>query len=146
MRPVFVAAAAVLISVLALSSAAVAVQNAVLYGTVYDSNAKPMAGVGVLPENQALSVRRVTLTSPDGSCTIAEVQPAEGYKVTASVGGKKIDAREGIVVNIGDERVIVPPLREQVLGTRNDIIPKVVEKGVTTERVSSAMSAVITGD
>src|ERR1044071_4032505 len=147
MRHVCVLVIRVLLLVMALSTTSAAVQNAVLYGTVYDSNAKPMAGVVVLLENQALSVTRVTITSSDGSYTIPEVQPAEGYKVTASVGGKKIDARDGIVVNIGDERVIVPPLREQVIaGTKNDIVTKSVEKGVTTERVSSSISAVITGE
>src|ERR1041384_489215 len=55
--------------------------------------------------------------------------------------------RARLVANIGDERVIVPPLREQVIaGTKNDIVTKSVEKGVTTERVSSTISAVITGE
>ena len=138
---------------LLVSTSALAVQNAVLYGTVYDRAGKPMAGVVILLENAQIGAQRVTVTVGDGSYTIAEVQPAEGYRVTASVGGKKIDVREGIVVNIGDERVIVPALHEQVigasgsgLGASGEVVPKAVEKGVTTELVSSAVSAVISGE
>lgn len=124
--------------------AAAAIQNAVLYGTVYDTAGKPMAGITVLLENPSLSLARVTITSPDGSYTIAEVPPAEGYRVTASRSGQKIDVRDGIVINVGDERVIVPPLRERVAGATTDAAPLPIEKGLNTERISASNSAVIT--
>ncbi len=126
--------------------ASAAIQNAVLYGTVYDTAGKPMAGVTVLLENPSLSLARVTITSPDGTYTIAEIPPAEGYRVTALRSGQKIDVREGIAVNVGDERVIVPPLREQVVGTAREAVPKAVEKGLVTERMTAANSGVITGE
>ena len=72
-----------------------------------------MPGVSVSLDNPSLGFARTTTTGSDGSYNFAEVPPAEGYKLTASRGGAKIDIRSGITVNVGDERVILPPLKEQ---------------------------------
>ncbi len=125
-----------------------ATQNAVVYGTVYDSAGSPMAGVSVTLENPALGFTRATTTGSDGSYNFAEVPPAEGYRLTAAKGGKKLDIRAGITVNVGDERVILPPLKEQAATTA---AAPVVEKkaegaAVTNETVSTSMSGVITGE
>src|SRR4051812_23557049 len=101
--------------VLATSSAFAATQNAVVYGTVYDSTGTPLPGASVSLDNSSLGFSRSTTTGSDGSYNFAEVPPAEGYRLSASRGGNKIDIRSGITVNVGDERVILPPLKEQAV-------------------------------
>ncbi len=88
-------------------------QNAVVYGTVYDAQGNPMAGVTVTLDNAAFNFSRTTTTGSDGSYNFAEVPPADNYRITASRNGNKLDVRSGISVNVGDERVILPPLKEQ---------------------------------
>src|SRR6266852_4189784 len=89
-----------------------ATQNGTVYGTVYDASGNPMQGVTVTLENSALGFSRSTITAADGSYNFAEVPPAHGYRITATNGSKKLDARSGITVNVGDERAILPPLGE----------------------------------
>src|SRR5262249_25846690 len=101
-----------------------ATQNAVVYGTVYDSAGDPMGGVSVTLENPALGFARSSTTGSDGSYNFAEVPPAEGYKLTAAKGGKKLDIRAGITVNVGDERVILPPLKEQAVAATAPVVEK----------------------
>lgn len=129
---------------LCAATAFAASQNAVLYGTVYDAGAAPLAGVTVTLENPAIGFSRTTTTASDGSYSFSEVPPATGYKLTAAQGGKTIDIRGSITVNVGEESVIAPPLKAQAT-------PAVVEKtaqemAVTTEKVATAQSGVITGD
>ncbi|HEV2021364.1 MAG TPA: TonB-dependent receptor, partial [Terriglobales bacterium] len=124
-----------------------ATQNAMLYGTVYDAAGNPMAGATVILENPALGFTRTTTTGSDGSYNFAEVPPAEGYRVTAAKGGTKLDIRAGITVNVGDERVILPPLKEQAATAAAPVVEKKAEaSAVTNEMVSSTVSGVITGD
>src|SRR5262245_10248006 len=126
-----------------------ATQNAVVYGTVYDSTGSPLAGVSVTMENAAIGFTRTTTTDADGSYNFAEVPPAEDYRLSAAREGKKIDVRSGIVVNVGDERVILPPLKEQaVAATPGGEVKeqKVAAQSVSNETVSTTVSAVITGD
>src|SRR3954462_3632993 len=134
------------------SSAFAATQNAVVYGTVYDATGNPLPGVSVSLENPALGFSRSTTSGSDGSYNFAEVPPAEGYRLTAARGGNKIDIRSGITVNVGDERVILPPLKEQPIvaaatGTKHEVKEtKLESQGVRNETVSTAISGVITGD
>jgi hypothetical protein len=122
-----------------------ATQNAVVYGTVYDAAGNPMAGVSVTLENPALGFTRGTTTGSDGSYNFAEVPPAEGYRLTAAQGAKKLDIRAGITVNVGDERVILPPLKEQAAATT--VVEKTTEgQAVRNETSSTTISGVITGD
>jgi hypothetical protein len=124
-----------------------ATQNAVVYGTVYDSAGNPMAGVTVTLENPALGFSRASTTGSDGSYNFAEVPPAEGYKLTAAKSGKKLDIRSGITVNVGDERVILPPLKEQAAAATAPVVERKSEaQAVRNETVSTTMSGVITGD
>ena len=135
-----------------------ATQNAVVYGTVYDSAGNPMAGVTVTLDNPAFGFSRTTTSGSDGSYNFAEVPPAEGYKVTATLNGRTVDVRGGIAVNVGDERVILPPLKEQAAAptpthtpgttTRPAPAPAVAAEGptVSPETVSAAVSGVITRD
>src|SRR3954468_20744515 len=136
--------------VFAASSAFAATQNAVVYGTVYDATGNPSPGVSVALDNPSLGFSRSTTTASDGSYNFAEVPPAEGYRLTASRGGSKIDIRSGITVNVGDERVILPPLKEQPVvaaGAKPEVKEKKIEgQGVHNETVSTAVSGVITGD
>src|SRR4051794_13936178 len=139
--------------VFAASSAFAATQNAVVYGTVYDATGNPLPGVSVSLDNPALGFARSTTTGSDGSYNFAEVPPAEGYRLTAARGGNKIDIRSGITVNVGDERVILPPLKEQPVvaaatGTAKHEVKetKIEGQGVRNETVSTAISGVITGD
>ncbi len=126
-----------------------ATQNAVIYGTVYNAAGNPMPDVSVTLENPALGFSRTTATGSDGSYNFAEVPPADGYKVTARQGAKTLDIRAGITVNVGDERVILPPLTEQVqtaTGPAEPVAPKVMSEGIRTETVSTSISGVVTGD
>jgi carboxypeptidase family protein/TonB-dependent receptor-like protein len=138
--------------VFAASSAFAATQNAVVYGTVYDATGTPLPGVSVSLENPALGFSRSTTSGSDGSYNFAEVPPAEGYRLTAARGGNKIDIRSGITVNVGDERVILPPLKEQPVvaaatGAKHEVKEtKLESQGVRNETVSTAISGVITGD
>ncbi|MDP9267746.1 MAG: carboxypeptidase regulatory-like domain-containing protein [Acidobacteriota bacterium] len=119
-------------------------QNAVVYGTVYDASAKPLAGVKVTLENPAIAFSRAATTASDGTYTFSEVPPASGYKVTALQDGKTIDIRGGITVNVGEESVIVPALKAQA--TPKAVETSAKEMAVTTEKVATAQSGVITGD
>src|SRR5277367_6524098 len=87
-------------------------QNAVLLGTVYDKKGDPAPGITVLVENKSTGFSRVTTTAADGTYSVPEVPPADGYVVTASKEGETWDTRAGISVNVGDERSVLPPLRE----------------------------------
>ena len=132
-----------------------ATQNAVVYGTVYDASGNPMAGVTVTLENPAFGFSRTTTSGSDGSYNFAEVPPAEGYKVTATLNGRTVDVRGGIAVNVGDERVILPPLKEQAVaptptpGTKPQPAPTpsaAEGPSVHPETVSSSISGVVTRD
>ena len=52
-----------------------ATQNAVVYGTVYDSIGNPLSGVEVALENPAIGFSRNATTGSDGSYTFPEVPP-----------------------------------------------------------------------
>lgn len=132
-----------------------ATQNAVVYGTVYDAAGNPMAGVTVTLDNPAFGFSRTTTSGSDGSYNFAEVPPAEGYKVTATLNGRTVDVRGGIAVNVGDERVILPPLKEQAAAptptpgttTQPTPAPSAAEgPAVHPETVSSSVSGVVTRD
>ncbi len=136
--------------ILAISGSA-ATQNASIYGSVYSHTGAPMPGVTVQIQNAGTAFMRTTITGSDGSYSFVEVPPAEGYELTATISGKKIDIRTGVTVNVGDERVILPPLQEQTPATapgRAEPAAKtqVTKRAVSTETVSTAVSGVITGD
>jgi len=137
--------------VFAASSAFAATQNAVVYGTVYDATGNPLPGVSVSLDNPALGFARSTTTGSDGSYNFAEVPPAEGYRLTAARGGNKIDIRSGITVNVGDERVILPPLKEQPIvaaatGAKQEVKETKLESQGVRNETATAQSGVITGD
>ena len=130
-----------------------ATQNAVVYGTVYDASGNPMAGVTVTLENPLFGFSRTTTTASDGSYNFAEVPPASDYKVTATLNGRTVDVRGGIAVNVGDERVILPPLKEQVAapaptpGAAPAPTPAAAEgPAITPEFPSTSIGGVITRD
>src|SRR5438067_12608235 len=126
-----------------------ATQNAVLYGVVYDAAGNPAAGVSVSLENSAIGMARTTVTDSDGSYNFAEVPPAENYTLSAKRGDRKVDLRSGITVNVGDERVILPPLKELPVATaaNPEVAPRVMRKQtVNNETVSTAISGVINGE
>jgi len=125
-------------------------QNAVIYGTVYNAGSNPMPDVTVILENRALGFSRTAVTGSDGSYTFSEVPPADNYTVTAKRAGKTLDQRTGITVNVGDERVILPPLTEQpevaAGAPPKPAGPVKMQPTVRNETVSSAVSGVVTGD
>jgi hypothetical protein len=125
-----------------------ATENAVLYGTVYDSAGNPAPGINVTLENSAIGFSRSTVTGADGSYNFPEVPPAGNYVLTAMRGTTKIDSQPGIVVNVGDEKVVLPPLKERAVITAANPEPVVAVKRqtITNETVSTAISGVITGD
>ncbi len=124
-----------------------ATQNATVYGTVFDATGNPLPGVSVVLENAALGFSRTAISGSDGTYNFAEVPPADGYKITASKDGKTLDIRAGIAVNVGDERLILPPLKEQAAAAAAG--GKVEEKSgqaVSNDALSTTISGVITGD
>ena len=121
-RKYFWAFAAVLMLVAAPAFGAS--QNAALYGTVYDASGNPMPGVTITLENPALAFSRTTTSGSDGTFNFAEVPPAENYRLSASKGGKKLDVRTGVTVNVGDERVILPPLKAQAVAATAQVVEK----------------------
>src|SRR5438270_2163394 len=126
-----------------------ATQNAVLYGTVYDAAGNPAAGVNVALGNPAIGFARTTVTDTDGSYNFAEVPPAENYDLSATRAGRKIDLRTGITVNVGDERVVLPPLKEQPVAATpsGEVVAKSAKKqSINNETVSTSISGVITGE
>ncbi|HVP44651.1 MAG TPA: TonB-dependent receptor [Terriglobales bacterium] len=128
-----------------------ATQNATVYGTVYDAAGNPAPGVSVILDNPALGISRTAVTGTDGTYNFAEVPPADAYRIRAVKSGKEIDVRTNISINVGDERVILPPLSEKAevaAGAAPAGRPKVVEsaRAVTNETVSTSVSGVITGD
>jgi hypothetical protein len=150
----------VLLAALVLMVApAVFAQNAVVLGTVYDGKGAPMPGITVLLENKETGFTRIATTAADGSYSIPEVPPAAGYIVTASKEGAELDKRPGISVNVGDERSILPPLREApvtVAGTEGSTpgqtpasaaIPTVQNAPIVrNETTSTSIGGVINGD
>ncbi len=88
-------------------------QNAVVFGTVFDARGDPMPGATVTLENAVLGFNRWVMTGSDGTFNFAEVPPGNDYRITASKDGQTLDIRAGIGINSGDERLILPPLREQ---------------------------------
>ncbi|HVP43810.1 MAG TPA: TonB-dependent receptor [Terriglobales bacterium] len=128
-------------------------QNAVIYGTVYNVASNPMPDVTVVLENKALGITRTTVTGSDGSYTFTEVPPADNYSVTAKQGGRTLDQRTGVTVNVGDERVILPPLTEQPVvaagapgGAKPAPQPTRGAPTVRNETITTAISGVVTGD
>lgn len=140
---------ALAVALLAAAALFAATQNAVVYGTVYDSTGSPLVGASVTMENAAIGFSRTTTTGVDGEYNFAEVPPAEDYRLSAVREGKKIDVRSGIVVNVGDERVILPPLKEQpVTATPGGEVKeqRIEAQAVANETVSTTISGVITGE
>jgi len=98
--------------ILACAAVASATQNAVVYGTVYDRQAKPIPGVQVTFENRGTGFSRTTTTAADGTYTFSEVPPGSGYRLTAFRDGRAIDSRGEWLVNVAEESVIFPALKE----------------------------------
>ena len=128
-------------------------QNAVIYGTVYNASSNPMPDVTVVLENKALGISRTAVTGSDGSYTFTEVPPADNYSVTAKQGGRTLDTRSGVTVNVGDERVILPPLTEQPVvaagaGGETKPVAKPTRGAPTVrnETISTTISGVVTGE
>src|SRR5947209_20388033 len=101
-------AAAVLIFIPCLHA-----QNAVVLGTVVSQTDAPMAGVNVLLENTSTGFVRSVVTGTDGCYVINEVPPADGYQISAiRSDGSTIQTKSNIAVSVGDERSILPALKE----------------------------------
>jgi hypothetical protein len=135
--------------VVALSSFCVAAsQNAVVSGAVYDASSKPMPGIRVVLDNAGLNFEREATTIEDGSYTIAEVPPHDGYRITAYRGAVKIDVHSGLAVSVGEEKNILPPLREQVAASGGSSGALVERKAaaVSTETITTMVSGVISGE
>lgn len=121
-------------------------QNAVVYGTVYDAAGNPKGGVTVKIVDPDMGLSRTTTSASDGTFSFAEVPPSEEYRVIATVEGRVIDFRGGVSVNVGDEMVVLPPLREQSVAATGKVEKRVGTAGVRNETVSTSISGVITGD
>lgn len=88
--------------------------TAVIYGSVYDANGKPMPGTEVKLENTAKGLTRSTVTNGEGNFKFSGLPPDERYRLAASKEGKVFDTREGLGVFANEEKIVLPPLRVKV--------------------------------
>ncbi len=124
-------------------------QNAVVLGSVVSSTDAAMPGVTVQLANNSTGFLRSVTTALDGSYVINEVPPADGYKITAiRADGSTIQSKEGISVSVGDERSILPALKEGPAGaTGTEPVPAAtVQSAVPNEKSNTSIGSVITGD
>ena len=104
------------------SGRAPATQTAVLYGTVYNASNLPMPGARVTLENDAIALTRNTTTASDGTYSFPELPPGAGYRLTARKDGKVIDTRSGITLQLGEESVIFPALKDSTPPASGSIV------------------------
>ncbi len=106
--------------------------TAVIYGRIFDSRFKPLAGAEVKLQNETKNFSQAQATTEDGSYRFDPIPAGEGYRLVATAGDRS-DARYPIEVMPDEEKYLRPLL----------LIP---DKAVAVEVVSSAISGVITGD
>ncbi len=93
-------------------TAPLAAQNANLSGTVYDPTGNPLPAVTVTLENPTLGYHHSQITAKDGLYSF-DAPEGEGYVVTAERYGKTLDVRSGIQLVAGEQRIVLPPLKEK---------------------------------
>jgi TPR repeat protein len=98
-------------------------QNATLYGTIYDASNTPAGGVTIVLENSGTSFHRLVSSSADGFYSFSGIPPADGYRVSARRDGRELDARTGVSLHVGDQRIVFPPLKEPVTVAARDSSP-----------------------
>ena len=121
-------------------------QNAVVLGSVYDVAGKGLGGVRVVLDNSALGFEREATTTEDGSYTIQEVPPHDGYRITAYRGAARMDARSGLAVTVGEEKNVLPPLHEPAAAAAGKAPEERSAAAVSNETTSTSVSGVIVGE
>ena len=74
-------------------------------GRVFDASGAVIANAAVRAANPATDYRRETRTGPDGRYLLESLLPAS-YTVTASAGGFADAAVSGLVLSVGQERIL----------------------------------------
>ncbi len=103
----------VLSALLLLGSAAfAATEKATIMGSVFDlSGAKGLSGIRVELKSDSIKFVREVVTDADGTYAIEDVPPADDYRITAFREKAPIDSTT-LSLAVGDEKMILPPLRE----------------------------------
>jgi hypothetical protein len=87
----------------------IAQDRALISGDTEDKQDVPVAGVHVTLQNPSLGVERNTTTNADGYYFFAEVAPAEGYVVTASLPGMAFAPQTvKFDIEVGETRHVLP--------------------------------------
>ena len=92
-----------------------ATQNALLTGSVYDQAGAPVPGASVRLINAATGFSQQQTTDDNGNYTFSSVPPAEGYVLSVEMTGFATEIRQDLVINVGDNRLVLPPFLLQPL-------------------------------
>jgi hypothetical protein len=94
-----------------------ATDKALVYGTVVDPNGKPLPGVRVVLTSDKLKFVKEAITDNDGGYTLTDVPPTDDYSLVAYRDKSPIDSLPKFELSVGDERLLMPPLREHPVET-----------------------------
>ncbi|MFB3922186.1 MAG: TonB-dependent receptor domain-containing protein [Terriglobia bacterium] len=86
-----------------------ATQNALLTGSVYDSNGSPIPGATVRLINAGTGFSQGQTSDSDGNYTFAAVPPAEGYVLSVEATGFATEIRQDLEITVGDNKLVLPP-------------------------------------
>jgi len=92
-----------------------ATQNAVVSGYVYDQAAAAVPGVTVRLINANTGFSQAQTTDANGGYTFPSVPPAAGYILSVDMRGFSPDFRTDVEINVGDNKVVLPPFVLQSL-------------------------------
>jgi carboxypeptidase family protein len=72
-----------------------------------------MAGVTIRLDNPTIAFTRTTITDAGGRYNFSDIPAADGYKIMALLNDEVIDSRDGIKVEVGEQYVVFPALRDK---------------------------------
>ena len=112
--------------------------NAVINGTVFDQAKSVLPGVTVTVTNEATGITREAISGPEGHFVIPTLMPGT-YTIRTELTGFQGQAREGIVLRIGQELTI--DLTMTVAGVAEKVI--VTGEAPIIETTASRIGAVV---
>ncbi len=93
-----------------------ATQNALVTGSVYDQrNGAAISGAAVRLINASTGFAQQRVTDANGIYTFPSVPPAPGYLISVEKGGYATSILQDQEVNVGDNKLILPPFLLQPL-------------------------------
>ena len=112
--------------------------NAVINGTVFDQAKAFLPGVTVTVTNEATGISREAVTGEEGHFVVPTLMPGT-YTIRATLSGFQGQAREGIVLRIGQELTI--DLTMAVAGVSENVV--VTGEAPIIETTASRIGAVV---